>query len=119
MHNLDHCSKSLRDVKDLRNIESILRSVLSYPSRPAVVMTASFSLMDKIEMGVDAHLPVAQYYDVPESRISHRLGNHLLIVSNFFRLSSMFAAVIPYVISEYMRIACAIPFFQSSTKTQN
>ena len=30
-------------------------------------MTATFSLMDKIETGVDAHLPVAQYYDVPES----------------------------------------------------
>ncbi|KAF8585625.1 hypothetical protein K439DRAFT_1652874 [Ramaria rubella] len=53
------------DVKDTRNVESILRSVLSYPSQPAVVITASFSLMDKIEMGNDAHLPVAQYYDVP------------------------------------------------------
>ncbi|KAF8470375.1 hypothetical protein JB92DRAFT_1958521 [Gautieria morchelliformis] len=35
------------DVKDLRNVESILRSVRSYPSRPTVVMTASFSLMEK------------------------------------------------------------------------
>lgn len=57
------------DIKSLRNVESIFRSVLSYPSQPAVIMAASFSLMDKIEMGVDAHLPVAQYYDVPESYI--------------------------------------------------
>jgi hypothetical protein len=42
--------------------------VLSYDTQPAIIMTASFSLMDKIETGVDAHLPVAQYYDVPGSR---------------------------------------------------
>ncbi|KZV99952.1 hypothetical protein EXIGLDRAFT_831031 [Exidia glandulosa HHB12029] len=47
------------------NMESILRNVLSFPSKPAVILTASFSLMDKIQMGADGHLPVAQYYDVP------------------------------------------------------
>ena len=59
-----------REIQDLQNVESILRSILSYTSQPAVIMTASFSLMDKIQMGNDAHLPVAQYYDVPVGRPS-------------------------------------------------
>ena len=58
----------------MQNVESILRSILSYPSQPAVVMTASFSLHEKIQMGNDAHLPVAQYYDVPASRLFSSFG---------------------------------------------
>lgn len=57
----------------MRNIESILRTVLSFPSKPAIVMTASFSLMGKMTMGADGHLPVAQYYDVPVISIRNAL----------------------------------------------
>lgn len=49
----------------MQNMESILRALLSYPNMPAVILTASFSLMGKIRMGEDVHLPVAQYYDTP------------------------------------------------------
>jgi len=50
-------------------MESIVRSVLSYPSNPAVIITASFSLINNIRIGIDAHLSVAVYYDVPVCHI--------------------------------------------------
>ncbi|EJD40553.1 hypothetical protein AURDEDRAFT_69865 [Auricularia subglabra TFB-10046 SS5] len=56
-----------------RNLESILRAVLEYPRKPAVVLTASFSLMGRMAMGNDVHLSVAQYYDVPVINIRHAL----------------------------------------------
>lgn len=62
-----------RNEENMKNMESILRAVLSYPSKPAVVLTASFSLMGRIDMGADGHLPVAQYYDVPVINIRHAL----------------------------------------------
>lgn len=48
-----------------KNVESILRAILAWPRKPAVILTASFSLMGKLAMGNDVHLPVAQFYDVP------------------------------------------------------
>ncbi|EJD40558.1 hypothetical protein AURDEDRAFT_115833 [Auricularia subglabra TFB-10046 SS5] len=56
-----------------KNIESILRATLDYPKKPAVIVTASFSLMGKMAMGGDAHLSVAQYYDVPVVNLRHAL----------------------------------------------
>ncbi|KIJ37102.1 hypothetical protein M422DRAFT_33956 [Sphaerobolus stellatus SS14] len=53
------------EINNAHNMESIIRSMLSYHSQPAVIMTASFSLMGGLEMGIDGHLAIAQYYDVP------------------------------------------------------
>lgn len=61
-----------RTEDNMRNIESILRAVLSYPSKPAIIFVAWFSLMDRLDIGADIHVPVAQYYDVPVSRIQLR-----------------------------------------------
>ncbi|KIJ53799.1 hypothetical protein M422DRAFT_25566 [Sphaerobolus stellatus SS14] len=63
----------LYNIENVHNMESIIRSMLSYPSHPAIIMTASFSLRgNTLETGIDGHLAVAQYYDVPVSRISMR-----------------------------------------------
>ncbi|KAH7097130.1 hypothetical protein BKA62DRAFT_717387 [Auriculariales sp. MPI-PUGE-AT-0066] len=56
-----------------KNLESMLRAILMYPNKPAVLMLASFSLMGQLKMGGDAHLSVAQYYDVPVLNLRHAL----------------------------------------------
>ncbi|KZW00366.1 hypothetical protein EXIGLDRAFT_156457 [Exidia glandulosa HHB12029] len=62
-----------RTEDNMRNIESILRAVLSYPSKPAIIFVAWFSLMDRLDIGADIHVPVAQYYDVPYINVRHAL----------------------------------------------
>ncbi|KZV88441.1 hypothetical protein EXIGLDRAFT_839230 [Exidia glandulosa HHB12029] len=75
-----------------KNVESLLRAILMWPRKPAVILTASFSLMGKMAMGNDVHLPVAQYYDVPVINLRHALGPIVQkrpdMVDEFFAIKS-------------------------------
>lgn len=91
---LEHSLNDRPQLEDAGNMEAILRHILALPSQPAVILTASFSLMpsNKIAMGGDVHLPVAQYYDVPVINLRHALFPVMLnrpeMVDEFFVIKS-------------------------------
>ncbi|KAL7409798.1 hypothetical protein BDY24DRAFT_401796 [Mrakia frigida] len=47
------------------NFETLLRSILSYPNKPAVIILQTFKLDGVIATGGDSQMTLAQYYDVP------------------------------------------------------
>lgn len=47
------------------NFESLLRAVLSYPSKPAVIILQTFKIDGIMATGGDNQLGTAGYYDVP------------------------------------------------------
>ncbi|KZT55616.1 hypothetical protein CALCODRAFT_343313 [Calocera cornea HHB12733] len=56
-----------REVEAAIQYETLIRSLLSLPSKPAVVAISTFALLfsEGISTGGDIHLGVAEYYDVP------------------------------------------------------
>ena len=62
---LNHCARSFRGDAAFENFETLLRSVLAYPSKPAVIILQTFKLDGIIATGGDSQLSLAEYYDVP------------------------------------------------------
>lgn len=59
--------------------ETLVRAVLNYPSQPAIIFAESFSLtLPRLQAGADAHLGVAQYYDLPVISLRNWLLPELL-----------------------------------------
>lgn len=54
-----------RGDQSFENFETLLRAVLSYPSKPAVIILQTFKLDGVIATGGDSQMTLAQYYDVP------------------------------------------------------
>lgn len=57
--------RSHRGDQSFENFETLLRAVLSYPSKPAVIILQTFKLDGIIATGGDSQMSLAQYYDVP------------------------------------------------------
>ncbi|KAL7415140.1 hypothetical protein BDY24DRAFT_440085 [Mrakia frigida] len=47
------------------NFETLLRAILNYPSKPAVIVLHTFKVDGIIATGGDSQLSLAEYYDVP------------------------------------------------------
>lgn len=48
------------------DMESLVRALLAYPRRPAIIFAQSFALtLPALATGADTHLSVANYYDLP------------------------------------------------------
>ncbi|KZO90812.1 hypothetical protein CALVIDRAFT_602699 [Calocera viscosa TUFC12733] len=56
-----------REVEAAIEFETLMRSLLSLPSKPAVVLISTFALLfsEGISTGGDIHIGVANYYDIP------------------------------------------------------
>lgn len=64
-----------RDDESREASEALVRSIMHLPNKPAVMFVGSFALKpqntkDGQLSGMDAHSPVAAYYDVPQVRFS-------------------------------------------------
>lgn len=62
---LDHRLLSYRGDAAFENFETLLRSVLAYPSKPAVIVLQTFKMDGILATGGDSQLSLAEYYDVP------------------------------------------------------
>ncbi|EJT99476.1 hypothetical protein DACRYDRAFT_23620 [Dacryopinax primogenitus] len=69
-----------REVDAAIEFETLVRSLLSLPSRPAVVVLSTFALMfsEGISTGGDIHLGVAEYYDIPVISLRNTVLPHLM-----------------------------------------
>ena len=63
----------------ISTIETLVRAILNYPSQPAIIFAESFSLtLPALQAGADAHLGVAQYYNLPVISLRNWLLPELL-----------------------------------------
>jgi lysophospholipase L1-like esterase len=67
------------DTVNTRHMELLIRNLLQMPSQPAVVLISFFSFRaDHYFDGQEAHLPVANYYDIPYISLKNVYFDHLV-----------------------------------------